>query len=164
MKIVQSTNYDDWNMASSILGEVIDWLNSEKKPLWSKEQVSVKGLQKSYKLTELYFLKLGSEIVGLVFIQTHDPLFWPEMNGSDSIYIHKLCLLRAYKGRKHGFKAIELLKELGASMGRQYMRLDCDVRDNLLSFYKSNGFHLVDYRNVQGFNVARFETQIRIQL
>ncbi len=159
MEIVQSNKHDDWNMASSILGEVIDWLDSEKKSLWSHEQVSVKRLQNSYKLTELYFFKFGREIVGLVFIQTHDPLFWPEMNGSDSIYIHKLCLLRAFKGRKYGYKAIDLIKKLGANMGRKYMRLDCDVRDDLLSFYKGNGFRFVDYRNVLGFDVARFEIE-----
>lgn len=159
MKIVQSNKYDDWDLAASILGEVVEWLDSEKKSLWTQEQVSVSGLQKSYKLTELYFFKLEEEIIGLVFIQTNDPLFWPEMNGFDSIYIHKLSLIHAYKGRSYGFKAIELIKELGATMGCKYVRLDCDVRDNLLAFYKGNGFKLVDYRNIQGFDVARFEIQ-----
>lgn len=91
MDIAKAENEIDWARASKLLIRVVERLNNLGRALWSKDQVSVVGLQRSYQLNELHFL-LRKSCVGVVFLQEADPYFWPEVTERDSLYVHKLAI------------------------------------------------------------------------
>lgn len=159
MNIVKATIERDWETASKLLVQVVDRLNSLKRPLWAKEQVSALGLQQSYQLEELHFL-VENNLVGLVFLQESDPLFWPEITDQDSLYIHKLAIDPARTGEQLGQKALSAIIAEASKRGFHWVRLDCDDRPELHRFYQGNGFEMIDIKQLSDFRVARYKLEI----
>lgn len=157
MNIRQANNQDDWVRASELLIRVVEYLGKLGKPLWTKDQVSVAGLQRSYQLEELYFL-FESQCVGVVFLQEQDPLFWPEITEQDSLYVHKLAIAPSFFGI--GSLAMKAVIQEAERRGCRWVRLDCDDRPELHRFYLGNGFELVDFKNVDAFEVARYQLPV----
>lgn len=157
MYLIQASNQNDWSVASSLLQQVALYLDSRKKGLWSQKQVDESELRKNYKLNELFFLTDSSNILGMVFIQESDPLFWPEVEDNESIFLHKLAVLPSYKGRGFGRCIIELSIDIARQRGLNWVRLDCDVRPELTKYYENHGFSLVNFVKIGNFEVARFE-------
>jgi GNAT superfamily N-acetyltransferase len=157
MKLVKSKSERCWNTASSILKEVVEWLEENNSALWNLEQVSVSSLKESYNIDELYFLEENGENIGLVFLQESDELFWPEVEDRSTLFVHKLSLREEFKSKGYGMYAMNLIKEKARAQGALYIRLDCDVRQVLISFYSACGFTIVDYKKVLEYRVARLE-------
>lgn len=147
---------EDWSSAAKLLHSVAMQLNSIGQSLWSFDQISVAGLRRSYQNNELYFLVDGDPI-GVVFLQTADPLFWPELQENNSLFIHKLALAPDRRGCNYGAQAIELIAQEAQRRQLKWLRLDCDDRAPLHRFYQATGFELVDYKQVQGFRGARYQ-------
>jgi hypothetical protein len=74
MDIAKAENEVDWARASGVLVRVVERLNNLGRALWTEDQISVAGLQRSYQLNELHFL-LRQGCVGVVFLQEADPFF-----------------------------------------------------------------------------------------
>ncbi len=143
MKLILAKLESDWDVAKEILLQVIENLDKNGKSLWQKSQVEVIELKKHYKLEDLYFLCSDSEVYGMLFIQQQDLVFWPEIKTNESYFIHKLAVLPKYKGRSYGYKTIDLVQELAKLNNIKYLRLDCDHRPELVSFYENYGFSFV---------------------
>ncbi|RVU85588.1 hypothetical protein EOL70_06455 [Leucothrix sargassi] len=159
MRLVKANKASDWATASNLLSRVIDRLDYLKKPLWVKEQVSIDALQQSYQLEELYFL-LDEGSVGLVFLQESDPEFWPEITEHDSLYVHKLVIDPLRTGEQLGQQALDVIVLEAQKRGFNWVRLDCDDRPELHLFYQSNGFKMIDIKQVGEFTVARYQRAI----
>jgi GNAT superfamily N-acetyltransferase len=157
MNLIQASDENDWSVASSLLQQVALDLDLRNKGLWSQKQVEESELRKNYKLDELFLLTDSSNILGMVFIQESDPLFWPEVEENKSIFLHKLAVLPGHKGRGFGRCIIELSIDIARLRGLEWVRLDCDVRPELIKYYEKNGFSLVNFAKIGTFEVARFE-------
>ena len=161
LKIKQANVDKEWLTAAQLLQGVTAHLNEIQCPLWVEQQVSVQGLKSSYKIEELHFIvDLSGSTVGVVFLQDSDPCFWPELQSLDSLFVHKLAVAPAYKGRCYGRHIIQLIVAEAERRGLQWVRLDCDDREPLHLFYQNNGFKLVDIKRMQQFIVARYELPI----
>jgi GNAT superfamily N-acetyltransferase len=156
MNIKQAKNGAEWSKASEVLLRVVQRLNRLNKPLWTEDQVSVAGLQKSYRLEDLYFLE-HSGLAGVVFLQEADPLFWPEVVETDSLYVHKLAIDPSRMGAGLGILAIEAVVQEADDRGFRWVRLDCDDRPELHSFYQCCGFEMVDIKSIGIYRVARYQ-------
>lgn len=156
MKIKQASSEREWEQASRILLDVVDRLDRLGKSLWTEKQVSVSGLKNSYKLNELYFLDQAG-LAGVVFLQTSDPFFWPELTDDSGLYIHKLAVLPARSGEQLGKQALNTIIDYARENGCKWVRLDCDDRPELHNFYKSAGFTLVDIQQMEEFRVSRYQ-------
>jgi GNAT superfamily N-acetyltransferase len=159
MNVTKAKNKRDWKTASNLLVQVVDRLNDLERSLWTKEQVSVASLQQSYQLEELHFL-VEDDLIGLVFLQDSDPLFWPEITNQDSLYIHKLAIDPTRAGEQLGEKALSAIILEASKRGFNWIRLDCDDRPELHRFYQDNGFEMIDKKQVGDFLVARYQLQI----
>jgi GNAT superfamily N-acetyltransferase len=157
MTIQQARSEADWGRASEILLRVVERLNQIGKPLWTENQVSVAGLQRSYQLEELHFLTSDSCCVGVVFLQESDTLFWPEVIDRDSLYLHKLAIDTPFSGKVNGASAIEAILREADKRALSWLRLDCDDRPELHRFYQACGFELVDIKQIESFQVARYQ-------
>ncbi|MBU4037485.1 MAG: GNAT family N-acetyltransferase, partial [Proteobacteria bacterium] len=147
----------EWKIANEILNATVHYLYSIGKPLWTEEQISIDGLKNSYKLNELHFVIENDEPIGVVFLQTSDPIFWPEIAGGGSLFFHKLAMHPKYMGKKKGNKVVELIVEHAIKNDFTWIRLDCNDRQELLQFYQNNGFSYVDTKIIEGFNTARHQ-------
>lgn len=161
LKIKQANLDNDWVAASQMLQRVAAHLSEIECPLWTAQQVSVEGLKSSYKIDELHFiLDFSESVVGVVFLQETDPYFWPEVQSSDSLFVHKLAINPVRKNKGYGRDIIKLIVAEAESRRLQWLRLDCDDRQPLHIFYQNNGFKLVDIKRMQQFMVARYELPI----
>ena len=156
MKIEQAKSELDWTKASNLLLRVVERLNELGRSLWTFEQVSIDGLKGYYQLNELYYL-VDSDCIGVVFLQEINPFFWPEVTKNDSLYVHKLAIDPVHSGKNLGQKALHAIVDEAKKHGYRWVRLDCDDRPELHSFYQDFGFELVDIKQMGEFQVARYQ-------
>ncbi|WP_054706026.1 GNAT family N-acetyltransferase [Bacillus sp. JCM 19041] len=73
----------------------------------------------------------------------------------DTVYLHRLAIVRAKIGSGLGGKVLKLAEEICKEQGATFLRLDC-VRNNkkLNQFYQHNHFHSVGSYN----NHSRYES------
>ncbi len=157
MHLIQASDESQWNVASNILKQVALDLDSRNKRLWNQQQLEEEELKKTYKLEELFFLTDSTRIIGMVFIQSCDLLFWPHVNQGESLFLHKLAVLPANRGNGFGRCIVELAVGVARRRGLSWVRLDCDVRPELTQYYEGLGFSLVDVVKVLSFEVARYQ-------
>lgn len=162
MNIRQASNHLDWISAAALLSRVAKHLENIGRPLWNEVQVSVEGLQSSYQLDELYFMQAASEVVGVVFLQESDPYFWPDVVDQESLYVHKLAIEPSLSGEGYGSRAVSAVVKHAENEGFRWVRLDCDDRPKLHEFYQSCGFELIDIRQIESFQVARYRLTINL--
>lgn len=157
MEIAKATNSSDWTNASEILCRVVDRLARLDRHLWTMDQVSTQGLKESYSLEDLHFLMQNDRRIGVVFLQESDPMFWPEINENDSLFVHKLALEPTSQGIGNGKIAITKVLRTADARGLSWLRLDCDDRSELHRFYQQCGFDFVDIKEMPAFAVARYQ-------
>jgi GNAT superfamily N-acetyltransferase len=157
MKLINAKLESDWNLAHEIILDVIENLDSNGKSLWTRQQADINELKQHYRLDELYFLHSENITCGMVFIQSEDPLFWPEVKTGGSYFIHKLAVVPQCKGQQYGYKILDLVLELARANGIDYLRLDCDPRAELMHYYQNYGFSLVSQLMVGEYPVVKYE-------
>lgn len=161
IKLRRAIAIEDWQETSELLQSAVRYLHSIHSPLWSEHQVSVEGLKAIYQLDELcFFVGDQDETLGVVFLQTADPYFWPEIAVGDSLFVHKLAIDPVHKGKGYGSAALQLIMREAKARHLRCVRLDCDDREPLHRFYTGNGFKLVDIKMLQEFRVARYELHV----
>lgn len=160
MKIRRARDERDWWVVSGFLERVAGHLSEMGAPLWNLEQLQADQLSLEYELQSLHFFQRDEKTVGCVFLQDRDPLFWPEMRGEDALYVHKLAVDPALMGFGLGRQLLQLILLKAQTEGRQWLRLDCDDREPLHRFYRGQGFQMLDFKEVNGLRVARYQKSV----
>ena len=151
----------DWATASEIVMDVVEWLKAKGEPLWTEEQASVEGLKASYKLEESFIAYHDNRPIACMFLQESDPLFWPEIQEGSSLFVHKLSVLREFKGKGVAQEMLQWASEYAQRQGKSWLRLDCDGgRQKLRQVYEAFGFSFVDRGPLGEFDVARYEMRV----
>src|SRR5262245_30885352 len=105
--------------------------------------------------------EVDGRVAGAMRFQLEDPLFWPDLNAADSAFVHRLAVKRAFAGRRISTALLEWAVDRARTLGRRYLRLDCDAeRSRLRAFYERFGFRLHSYRQVGSYYVSRYELKI----
>ncbi|RYY73787.1 MAG: N-acetyltransferase [Gammaproteobacteria bacterium] len=157
MYLNQASSDTYWDTAENILREVVIDLDVRSKKLWTLDQIDKSELKKVYKIDELFLLTDNLNIFGIVFIQNRDPIFWPEVSQGDSIFLHKLAVRPQYRNQDLGFKILTYVVALAKRKKIKWLRLDCDVRPELKTYYENFGFTFVDEIRIEEFRVARYQ-------
>ncbi len=161
MHLEQAKTIHDWQSASNLLLDVMEYLNRQSLTLWTKNQLTLDGLKNQYKDGELYLARNKEILEGVVFLQEKDPYFWPEITNRGSLFLHKLAVHPKYKGINKGNELIRLTEQEAAKRGLTWLRLDCDDREPLHKFYQQNNFKLIDIKRINQFTVARYSKEIK---
>ncbi len=153
----------DWGTASEILMDVVKWFSNKGEPLWTEEQVSVEGLKASYKNEESFIAYHDNTPIGCMFLLESDPVCWPEVQDKSSIFIHKVAVLRNFKGTGVAQEMLQWASGYAQRQGKSWLRLACPAdRPKLRQVYDSFGFMLGDRGRVGEFeDVARYELRVR---
>ena len=146
---------------SFVLRDVVGWLDSIGQGMWTEDHVSSIGLLSRYRVDEIYVGYIsGRPICGAV-IQEEDSFFWPDVLPDESLFIHKLGVVREYKRKGISSLFIEWVIERARELKKKYVRLDCaGNRPKLCAFYERQGFHKVDRRMIGSFDTAFFEHKV----
>src|SRR5690242_16095493 len=86
---------------ANVLIKSAEWLNLIGKPMWKINDLTVKELLKEYSLDEMKLCYDNEKLVGVYILQWKDPLFWSELEGCKSGYLHKLAVCSEYRGKDY---------------------------------------------------------------
>lgn len=162
MVTIRKASVDDIPVIENILLDVVNWLDSTGKSLWTKEQVSWQGLSRHYQAEDFYIAYMDGEAVGCMALVDYDPLFWTNIQKGESLFIHKLAVKRSGAGKGVSNALIHFAKKECKSRNIKYIRLDCDqFRYKIRKLYENEGFICVDERCLWGkYHTAFYECKV----
>jgi GNAT superfamily N-acetyltransferase len=162
---IRQATIQDTLIVSDVLLEAASWLQQRGIPLWHDSEVSPASISKDV-ANGLYFIaELAGEPVGTIKFQLEDFLFWPDISQEDSAFIHRFAVRRRYSGGKVSSALLTWAIEHAQTLGRRYLRLDCDAsRPRLKAVYERFGFRHHSDRQVGAYFVSRYEYEILSQL
>ena len=152
---------EDSELVSDVLVEASMWLEGIGVPLWRPEDFIPDLLLDKLKSNCFYLVRYGCEMAAVFSLERSDALFWPEIRESDSLFIHKLAVKRAYA--KYGIPsfAVSFARSVAVEQRRKYLRLDCDaLRPKLKALYLDLGFKYVDDHELAGYTASRFQMEV----
>lgn len=131
--------------------------------MWHPEELSPTALLESYRIGEMHLGWLShDEPVAAMVLQEEDRTFWPDVPPGESLFVHKLAVVRRYGGRGLSRSMLDAARDLALATGKAYLRLDCAAgRPRLRGLYESYGFRCVGEGRVGPFDTAFYELRLR---
>jgi GNAT superfamily N-acetyltransferase len=159
--LLRQANVDDISTVSEILAEAAAWLDRQNMSLWQQEHISRSVIQQDIELGLFYIAFCEGIAAGVVKFQTEDLEYWPDINQSDSAFLHRLAVRRSFAGGGVSTQIFQWAIEHSRDLGRHFLRLDCVAdRPRLRLVYESFGFKHHSDRQVGSRFVARYEYEI----
>lgn len=152
---------EDVSVVAGILAAAAEHLRAKGLGLWSSSEVSESAILPHIN-EGLYHIGFdGLEAIGVFRLQTHDPVFWPEITAGTSAYLHKLAVLPEKQGQRFAHSLLSYAVDLTRKRGFYFLRLDCrSGRPKLHKVYESFGFKNHSQILLNGHAFDRFEFPI----
>ena len=145
-------------LAASWWSEAAAWQHANGKPGWSPHEIDLEAARRRIADGELHIGFEAGAAFGCLALQADDAVYWPEAPAGAALYVHKLAVGKAFKGRNLGARLIADAAHRAVGRGRP-LRLDCAPEPRLMAYYESCGFKRVEAAAVyrDGFWVVRYE-------
>lgn len=141
---IKQAGEKDIPVLEEIYLDVIGWLDSIGKPLWTKERVSREGLLREFSPEEFYIAHMDGMPVACMALQDFAPFFWFEpLEKGESLFLRRLAVKRCAAGKN--LSKVLLEHAVGKCRERNIatLRLDCDANiEKLNKLYEDFGFRL----------------------
>lgn len=162
MITIKQASADDIPVIEDILLDAVNWLDSTGNSLWTKEQVSWQRLSRDFTAENFYIAYLDGEAAGCMALADYDPVFWPDVQKGESLFLHKLAVKRPAGGKGVSNALIHYAKNECRKRNIKYIRLDChQFRDKVRKLYESEGYICVDERCLWGkYHTAFYECRV----
>lgn len=158
---VRQANIADLETVSEILTEAALWLDRQNMSLWQQEHISLSVIDRDIELGLFYIAFYEGMAAGVVKFQTEDLEYWPDINQSDSAFLHRLAVRRSFAGGAVSTQIFQWAVRYSRKLGRHFLRLDCVAdRPRLRLVYEKFGFKHHSDRQVGSRFVARYEYEI----
>ena len=160
--VVRQATADDTHALVDILTEALQWVERLDGTIMWVEGELEEGLVRAEAEAGMFVVaEAEGRIIGAVRFQLEDQLFWPDIDGSDSAFVHRLAVRRSHAGQGVSTALLQWAVDRARALGKRYLRLDCDAdRPRLRALYEQFGFRLHSYRQVGAYFVSRYELQI----
>ncbi|PYR80617.1 MAG: N-acetyltransferase [Acidobacteria bacterium] len=160
--VVRQATADDTRALVDILTEALQWVERLDGTIMWVEGELEEGLVRAEAEAGMFVVaEAEGRIIGAVRFQLEDQLFWPDIDGSDSAFVHRLAVRRSHAGQGVSTALLQWAVDRARALGKRYLRLDCDAdRPRLRTLYERFGFRLHSYRQVGAYFVSRYELQI----
>jgi GNAT superfamily N-acetyltransferase len=160
--IVRQATTTDTPLLEEMLLEAARWVDALGVVMWEEGELVREEIQSDVDAGSYYLAEADGQLAGAVRFQLEDRLFWPDLEGEDSAFVHRLVVRRAFKGRGISTVLLSWAVAHARAFGCRWLRLDCDAdRTKLRELYERFGFRLHSYRYVTSYYVARYEYPIR---
>jgi GNAT superfamily N-acetyltransferase len=151
----------DAPIVTAILLEVSDWLAQRGDVMWEEGELDEARIADEIARAQFFVAERDGEPAGVVRFQLEDRLFWPDLPGRDSAFIHRLAVRRRFAGTGVSTALLQWSAGQARALGKRWLRLDCDAqRAKVRAVYERFGFRLHSYRQVGPYYVARYEYQL----
>ena len=141
---------------------VVAWIRARGETHWPIEKLSVDHLREWADLGEAYVASVDGDIVGAARVQRSDTHVWPDRDDGSALYIHKLAVTRAARGRSIGRQMLSAVEQRATNEGVGAVRLDTAmVNHRLVRYYLDAGYTHVDTVDRPPVPLGRFERQLR---
>jgi GNAT superfamily N-acetyltransferase len=145
-------------MVASILNEAEQWVTSRGTPMWELGEIEEQRIADEVEHGCFAVAWTSGEAAGTIKFQLDDPEFWPDKEGENAAYIHRLAVRRRFAGQGVSAALMRWAEERARGLGRDVLRLDCDAdRTSLRAMYERFGFKYESHRQVGPYLVARYE-------
>ena len=161
--IVRQATKDDEAAILSVLTEAADWLRSNGMAMWQTDELDQNKMARS--IGDFYVAEdLAGTAAGVVKLQIDDDEFWPDVRKSESVFLHRLAVRRAFAGGGLSKVLLNFAVRKAESLGKRFLRLDCAVeRPKLRAVYENYGFTYHSDIVVGPFHVARYEYRFKTE-
>jgi GNAT superfamily N-acetyltransferase len=107
-----------------------------------------------------WLAKSDGEIAGCIRFQTEDLEYWGDVPHADSAFVHRVAVKRKFASKGISIAMLDWAKDRARSLGKEYLRLDCDQRKPLCDFYESQGFVFNSEKIRIPYTVNRYEFKL----
>jgi len=157
---VREARPDDTEVVAGLLDEATRWVGErgfEQWPLPFPRDELAEAIARG----EVFVAEHDGEAVATVTILTDDPQYWGA-RPPDALYVHKLAVARAQAGRGLGAEVIRWADRRAASLGREFLRLDCLGDSNgIRAYYEGLGFEHRGDLVLGNRNMSIYERRVR---
>lgn len=156
---IRLATVDDAGALVERLTEAASWVEQlDGTTMWIEGELDRDLVRSEAEAGQFVVAELDGRIVGAMRFQLEDPLFWPDIEGSDSAFVHRLAVSRAHAGRGLSTELLQWAVDRARALGKSYLRLDCDAdRPRLRVLYERFGFRFHSFRQVGAYYVSRYE-------
>lgn len=154
---VRQAQAPDARVIQDMLQEAAHWVDALGVVMWDEGELDPDRIVREVAAGQFYIAEVDGAPAGAVRFQLEDQLFWPDLTGDDSAFIHRLVVRRQFKGLGVSIALMEWAVAHARSMGKRYLRLDTDAsRPKLRQLYEGFGFQFHSFREVGPYYVARY--------
>jgi len=154
---VRQANAPDAVVIHDMLAEAATWVDALGVVMWDESELDPGRVDREVAAGQFFIAEVDGDAAGAVRFQLEDQLFWPDLQGDDSAFIHRLVVRRRYKGIGVSTALMQWAVSRARSMGKRYLRLDTDAsRPKLRALYERFGFQFHSFREVGPYYVARY--------
>ncbi len=154
---VRHATLDDAPVVSAILHEAASWLDARGAPLWRADELHGDVVDAEVNAGLFWIACVDQEPAGVVRLQVSDPEFWPDVNGGECLFLHRLAVRRRFAGGAVSSALLSFARDVTRAKGRRVLCLDCEAsRPRLRAVYERFGFRHLDDRQVGPYYVSRY--------
>jgi GNAT superfamily N-acetyltransferase len=156
--VVRQAQPADAGEVEDMLVEAARWVDALGGVMWEEGELAPEHIAAEIEAGQFFIADVDAEPAGAIRFQLEDRLFWPDLAGDDSAFVHRLVVRRRSKGRGVSSALLQWAVDRARSMGKRYLRLDCDAsRLKVRAVYEAFGFRFNSFRQVGAYYVARYE-------
>lgn len=159
---IRQAHANDAAVIQDMLEEAAQWVDALGVVMWDEGELDRGRVERETAAGQFFVAEIEGDPAGAVRFQLEDQLFWPDLEGDDSAFIHRLVVRRRYKGLGVSTALMEWAVSHARSLGKTYLRLDTDAsRPKLRELYERFGFQFHSFREVGPYYVARYLYPLR---
>lgn len=157
--VIRQASGDDVPALVETLTEAARWVEQmDGTIMWVEGELEEARVRAEAEAGLFVIAEAEGAVVGAIRFQLEDPLFWPDLDGRDSAFVHRLAVRRSHAGQGISTALLRWAADRARALGRRYLRLDCDAdRTRLRALYERFGFRLHSHRQVGAYYVSRYE-------
>ena len=159
--LIRRAGASDAAAVEEMLLEASRWVDALGVVMWEEGELDSGRIAREVRDGQFFLALVGGVPAGTIRFQLVDRQFWPDLEGDDSAFVHRLVVRRAFKGQGVSEALLAWAVTHARSLGKRFLRLDCDAeRARLRGLYERFGFRFHSYRQVGAYYVARYELPI----
>jgi len=157
--VIREATAGDTPALVETLTEAADWVTQlDGTTMWVEGELEEQRVRDEAAAGLFIVAEDEGQVVGAIRFQLEDQLFWPDIDGRDSAFVHRLAVRRSHAGRGISMALLQWAVDRARASGKRYLRLDCDAdRPRPRALYERFGFCLHSYRQVGAYYVSRYE-------
>ena len=147
MKITRS-RLSDVSCFRDFWEAALEYQRSARLPLWPLYPTDLIDNEIRAGLHYSAFLPDG-RMAGYFSLVLSDPLIWEDQENGDAIYIHRMCVNPACRGRRLAASVLSWAYGYAAGHGRRFVRMDTWAdNEKLMKYYADCGFQVLKTRQI----------------